>query len=207
VVTIWLERSRFDPETHPACARGTAVVPLDHCELLLPSANEIWPERRRRWICNAWRRPVTNRSRWRCEPPWCVNGRTGTGDAGTAFREAEVFRAARYWLVIGARCNAWRRPVTNRSRPRINPYKPARFALRCRSNPLTRRWHQSVDRCILLSFVILLWEHRTTASWPRNTAEGSTKDRREWWGCARGAQGRQRWVRAVELRPASGSQP
>jgi hypothetical protein len=31
------------------------------------------------------------------------------------------------------------------------------------------------------------------------------KVRREWWGRVRGADGRQRWVRAVDLRPASGS--
>jgi len=32
------------------------------------------------------------------------------------------------------------------------------------------------------------------------------KVRREWWGRVRGANGRQRWVKAVDLRPASGSQ-
>jgi hypothetical protein len=31
------------------------------------------------------------------------------------------------------------------------------------------------------------------------------KERREWWGRVRGADGRQRWIRAVDLRPASGS--
>jgi hypothetical protein len=30
---------------------------------------------------------------------------------------------------------------------------------------------------------------------------------RQWWGRVRGADGRQRWVRAVDLRPVSGSQP
>jgi hypothetical protein len=30
--------------------------------------------------------------------------------------------------------------------------------------------------------------------------------RPEWWGRVRGADGRQRWVKAVDLRPASGSQ-
>jgi hypothetical protein len=33
------------------------------------------------------------------------------------------------------------------------------------------------------------------------------KERREWWDRVRGADGRQRWIRAVDLRPASGSQP
>ena len=28
------------------------------------------------------------------------------------------------------------------------------------------------------------------------------KERREWWGRVRGADGRQRWIRAVDLRPA-----
>ena len=33
------------------------------------------------------------------------------------------------------------------------------------------------------------------------------RERREWWGRVRGANGRQRWIRAVDLRRASGSQP
>jgi hypothetical protein len=32
------------------------------------------------------------------------------------------------------------------------------------------------------------------------------RERREWWGRVRGADGRQRWIRAVDLRPVSGSQ-
>jgi hypothetical protein len=28
------------------------------------------------------------------------------------------------------------------------------------------------------------------------------KERREWWGRVRGANGRQRWIKAVDLRPA-----
>ena len=28
------------------------------------------------------------------------------------------------------------------------------------------------------------------------------KERQEWWGRVRGADGRQRWIRAVDLRPA-----
>jgi hypothetical protein len=28
------------------------------------------------------------------------------------------------------------------------------------------------------------------------------KDRQQWWGRVRGANGRQRWIRAVDLRPA-----
>ena len=31
------------------------------------------------------------------------------------------------------------------------------------------------------------------------------KDRQEWWGRVRGAGGRQRWIRAADLRPVSGS--
>jgi hypothetical protein len=31
-------------------------------------------------------------------------------------------------------------------------------------------------------------------------------EREEWWGRLRGADGRQRWVKAADLRPASGSQ-
>ena len=33
------------------------------------------------------------------------------------------------------------------------------------------------------------------------------KERQQWLGRVRGADGRQRWIRAVDLRPASGSQP
>ena len=33
------------------------------------------------------------------------------------------------------------------------------------------------------------------------------RERREWWGRVRGPDGRQRWVKAVDLRRASGSQP
>jgi hypothetical protein len=32
------------------------------------------------------------------------------------------------------------------------------------------------------------------------------KDRQQWLGRVRGADGKQRWARAVDLRPASGSQ-
>ena len=32
------------------------------------------------------------------------------------------------------------------------------------------------------------------------------KERREWWGSVRGADGRQRWIRAADLRPASGQE-
>ena len=33
------------------------------------------------------------------------------------------------------------------------------------------------------------------------------KERQQWLGRVRGADGRQRWVKAVDLRPASSSQP
>ena len=36
---------------------------------------------------------------------------------------------------------------------------------------------------------------------------GGVKERQQWFGRVRGADGRQRWIRAVDLRPASGSQP
>jgi hypothetical protein len=32
------------------------------------------------------------------------------------------------------------------------------------------------------------------------------KDRQQWLGRVRGADGRQRWIKAVDLRPATGSQ-
>jgi hypothetical protein len=47
-----------------------------------------------------------------------------------------------------------------------------------------------------------------TATWSTaGRLDWWVKDRQEWWGRVRGADGRQRWVRAVDLRPASGSQP
>ena len=36
---------------------------------------------------------------------------------------------------------------------------------------------------------------------------GGVKERQQWFGRVRGADGRQRWIRAVDLRLASGSQP
>jgi hypothetical protein len=46
------------------------------------------------------------------------------------------------------------------------------------------------------------------AAWsPGGQLDWFVKDRREWWGRVRGDDGRQRWVRAVDLRPVSGSQP
>jgi hypothetical protein len=47
-----------------------------------------------------------------------------------------------------------------------------------------------------------------TATWSKpGRLDWWVKERREWWGRVRGADGRQRWVRAVDLRPASGSPP
>src|SRR5687767_15653103 len=47
-----------------------------------------------------------------------------------------------------------------------------------------------------------------TATWSRaGQLDWWVKDRQEWWGRVRGADGRQRWVKAADLRPASGSQP
>jgi hypothetical protein len=43
------------------------------------------------------------------------------------------------------------------------------------------------------------------ATWSAGgTLEWWVKERREWWGRVRGANGRQRWIRAVDLRPAKG---
>ena len=44
-----------------------------------------------------------------------------------------------------------------------------------------------------------------TATWSQaGRLDWWVKDRQEWWGRVRGAKGRQRWIRAVDLRPASG---
>jgi hypothetical protein len=46
-----------------------------------------------------------------------------------------------------------------------------------------------------------------TATWvPGGQLDWWVKERREWWGRVRGQDGRQRWVRAVDLRAATGSQ-
>jgi hypothetical protein len=46
-----------------------------------------------------------------------------------------------------------------------------------------------------------------SAKWSTGgTLDWWVKERREWWGRVRGADGRQRWIRAADLRPASGSQ-
>ena len=46
-----------------------------------------------------------------------------------------------------------------------------------------------------------------TATWSKaGQLDWWVKERQEWWGRVRGADGRQRWIRAVDLRPASGSQ-
>jgi hypothetical protein len=47
-----------------------------------------------------------------------------------------------------------------------------------------------------------------TATWSKaGQLDWWVRERREWFGRVRGADGRQRWIRAVDLRPASGSQP
>jgi hypothetical protein len=47
-----------------------------------------------------------------------------------------------------------------------------------------------------------------TATWAKTgQLDWWVKERQEWWGRVRGADGRQRWVRAVDLRPTSDSQP
>jgi hypothetical protein len=43
-----------------------------------------------------------------------------------------------------------------------------------------------------------------TASWSKAGQLGWwVKERREWWGRVRGADGKQRWIKAADLRPAS----
>jgi hypothetical protein len=47
-----------------------------------------------------------------------------------------------------------------------------------------------------------------TATWSEaGQLDWWVKERQEWWGRIRGANGRQRWVRAVDLRRARGLQP
>jgi hypothetical protein len=44
-----------------------------------------------------------------------------------------------------------------------------------------------------------------TATWARaGKLDWWVKERQQWLGRVRGADGRQRWIRAVDLRPASG---
>jgi hypothetical protein len=42
------------------------------------------------------------------------------------------------------------------------------------------------------------WSHTGQLDW-------WVKERQEWWGRVRGADGRQRWIRAVDIRPAKRS--
>jgi hypothetical protein len=43
-----------------------------------------------------------------------------------------------------------------------------------------------------------------TATWSNaGQLDWWVKERREWWGRVRGADGRRRWVKAVDLRPAN----
>lgn len=47
-----------------------------------------------------------------------------------------------------------------------------------------------------------------TATWATaGQLDWWVKERQEWWSRVCGADGRQRWIRAGDLRPASGSQP
>jgi len=46
------------------------------------------------------------------------------------------------------------------------------------------------------------------ASWsPGGQLDWWVKDSQQWWGRVRGANGRQRWIKAVDLRAVDGSQP
>jgi hypothetical protein len=45
-----------------------------------------------------------------------------------------------------------------------------------------------------------------SATWaPGGTLDYWVKERREWWGRVRGPNGRQKWVKAADLRPAKES--
>jgi hypothetical protein len=47
-----------------------------------------------------------------------------------------------------------------------------------------------------------------TATWSKaGQLDWWVRDRQEWWSRVRGADGRQRWIKAVDLRPGSGSEP
>jgi hypothetical protein len=60
---------------------------------------------------------------------------------------------------------------------------------------LSRAWRREVDPPIEVK----------TATWSKaGQLDWWVKDRQEWWGRVRGADGRQRWIRAVDLRPVEG---
>ena len=45
-----------------------------------------------------------------------------------------------------------------------------------------------------------------TATWSKaGRLDWWVREGHEWWGRVRGADGRQQWIRAVDLRPANGS--
>jgi hypothetical protein len=47
-----------------------------------------------------------------------------------------------------------------------------------------------------------------TATWAKaGQLDSWVKERQEWWGRVRGADGRQRWIKASDLRAGNGSQP
>jgi hypothetical protein len=47
-----------------------------------------------------------------------------------------------------------------------------------------------------------------SATWSRGgQLDYWVKERQEWMGRVRGADGKQRWIAAIDLRPANGSQP
>jgi hypothetical protein len=49
--------------------------------------------------------------------------------------------------------------------------------------------------------------HVETAMWSTaGQLDWWVKDQQEWWSRVRGADGRQRWIKASDLRPASGSE-
>ena len=46
------------------------------------------------------------------------------------------------------------------------------------------------------------------ATWtPGGQLDWWVKERQEWFGRVRGKDGKQRWIKAADIRPASGSQP
>jgi hypothetical protein len=46
---------------------------------------------------------------------------------------------------------------------------------------------------------VATWSHAGKLDW-------WVKDSQQWWGRVRGVNGRQRWIKAADLRPVSGSQ-
>jgi len=64
------------------------------------------------------------------------------------------------------------------------------------------RWRAEAERRVVDPPIEL-----QAASWsPGGTLDWWVRDSREWGGRVRGADGKQRWVKAADLRPVNGSQ-